>query len=213
MSLNSKGGMVVSFILAVALGFIIGFFVASPSIHDNLATQEQLNALQTDLKEVEQKVNELSLISEIIKELEMDIKAELSEVEKLVMEYEDEVPESFKEIFPNSQFRRLEENIYQVYKDGQIVGYIGIGSKKGFIDTIKATVGLNTDGTLKGVRIIEQNETTGMGDKITEREFLSQFEGLHYNNINVDTITGATVSSSTVESIVKEVAQKLSEYI
>lgn len=118
----------------------------------------------------------------------------------------------FKEIFPNSQFKQVEENVYQVIQNGKVIGYIGVGSKKGFGGPITAAVGINLDGTLKGVRVIEQNETPGLGDKITDNTFLSKFEGLSYDKINVDTISGATISSKTLLELVQEQAQKLKNY-
>ncbi len=118
----------------------------------------------------------------------------------------------FKEIFPNSQFKQVEENVYQVIQNGKVIGYVGIGSKKGFGGPITAAVGINIDGTLKGVRVLEQNETPGLGDKITDNTFLSQFEGLSYDKIDVDTISSATISSKALIELVQEEAQKLKNY-
>ncbi len=84
--------------------------------------------------------------------------------------------------------------------------------KKGFGGPITAAVGINIDGTLKGVRVLEQNETPGLGDKITDNTFLSQFEGLSYDKIDVDTISSATISSKALIELVQEEAQKLKNY-
>ena len=60
--------------------------------------------------------------------------------------------------------------------------------------------------------MLEQNETPGLGDKITDTKYLSKFEGLSYDKINVDTISGATVSSKALIELVQEEAQKLKNY-
>lgn len=46
MNQNSKSGRVVSIILAVALGFLVGFLVATPVIRKDLATEDQLVKIQ-----------------------------------------------------------------------------------------------------------------------------------------------------------------------
>ena len=411
MNQNSKSGRVVSIILAVALGFLVGFLVATPVIRKDLATEDQLVKIQEDIKQLDQKVKETTSLAQMIKDLESNLKSEISAVEEkieknvepskigpapeqpwpyepldveevrklvhkgyydggcaygafnaiisslaekvgypynqiptymlhfgrggilgeesvcgsvlgsiaavnlitgkeyapialalveyykntplptdisnkyavnhefLVDEYLSDVefPQSvagsvncniskqqwlkvsgyapnsneqrercgritgdmaakaaellnewweaksgaqeetgpiakFKEIFPNSQFKQVEENVYQVIQNGKVIGYVGIGSKKGFGGPITAAVGINIDGTLKGVRVLEQNETPGLGDKITDNTFLSQFEGLSYDKIDVDTISSATISSKALIELVQEEAQKLKNY-
>ena len=56
MNQNSKSGRVVSIILAVALGFLVGFLVATPVIRKDLATEDQLVKIQEDIKQLDQKL-------------------------------------------------------------------------------------------------------------------------------------------------------------
>ena len=85
-----------------------------------------------------------------------------------------------------------------------LLGYCVSLEKTGYKDTISVMVAISPDAsTVLGVDIISQNETPGLGSKITKDEFLSQFFGVNIPvESNVDTISGATVSSSTVVSIV-----------
>ena len=53
-----------------------------------------------------------------------------------------------------------------------------------------------------GLTVMSQSETAGLGSKVAEEPFLSQFPGIEAQadalNASVDTITGATVSSRAV---------------
>ena len=56
-----------------------------------------------------------------------------------------------------------------------------------------------------GLRVTEQKETPGVGSRIAEEEFCSQFNSLIYENkIKVDAITGATTSSKSVEKLLNK---------
>lgn len=59
---------------------------------------------------------------------------------------------------------------------------------------------------LKGIKIVEPiSETPGLGAKVLDTDFQSQFEGMTYGDIaldkdggSIDAITGATISSKAV---------------
>ena len=60
---------------------------------------------------------------------------------------------------------------------------------------------------LRGLSIISQSETPGLGDKITQSTFLDRFKGIFFPGIelsenggDIDGITGATISSKAVIS-------------
>ena len=96
------------------------------------------------------------------------------------------------------------------------VRYIKVDAK-GYCGPIKMIVSLNSDRTIKSVRIIEQNETAGIGTRITEPGFLKQFEGKTAREVverkGVDAITGATISSDAViEAVGREVSEFLSRH-
>ena len=58
---------------------------------------------------------------------------------------------------------------------------------------------------LLGLRVTEQKETPGVGSKISEEEFYTQFNAMSYQNeVKVDAITGATTSSRAVEKLLNK---------
>ncbi len=71
-------------------------------------------------------------------------------------------------------------------------------------------VGLEDKETVKGIVIMSHTETPGIGTRILDPPFISQFEGMEIDLIksNVDTLTGATVSSKAVIDAVSKVARE-----
>ena len=58
---------------------------------------------------------------------------------------------------------------------------------------------------LLGLSVTEQKETPGVGSKISEEEFYTQFNAMSYQNeAKVDAITGATTSSKAVEKLLNK---------
>jgi electron transport complex protein RnfG len=118
-----------------------------------------------------------------------------------------------REFFP--QAKKIEEikkedfNYYQANDEGEnILGYIFICEAKGYSSTIKAVVATEPDGKIKEIKILEQNETPGIGTRITEDEFLNRFKGKKKED-SIDTISGATVSSSSLIKAIKENLNKI----
>lgn len=99
--------------------------------------------------------------------------------------------------------------------DGSVAGYvISVTSADGFEGNITMSVGLSTDGTLNGIAFTELNETAGMGMKVNEDAFKSQFNGVQAESFilnkaggstadnEIDSVTGASVSSGAVVNAV-----------
>lgn len=73
---------------------------------------------------------------------------------------------------------------------------------------------------IMGLRVTEQNETAGVGSRITEEDFCSQFtdsmpdmvastDGTKSPDIKIDAITGATTSSKAVEKLLEKALRGL----
>ena len=79
-------------------------------------------------------------------------------------------------------------------------------SDKGYSSTVVVMVAFDPDGTIKQVKIQSQGETAGVGTKIENESFWSQYTGLPAETITldqqVDRITGASISSSAVNDAV-----------
>ena len=100
------------------------------------------------------------------------------------------------------------EGIKKVFKGydkkGQTLGIVVLSDAVGFNDFIQILFGLDINGKITRVKILEHLETPGLGERITGNDFLNQFKGKSSSLKRVDTITGATISSSAVINRIKE---------
>lgn len=96
--------------------------------------------------------------------------------------------------------------IYEYYENGEISSLSFEISGPGFWGPITVLVAIDPGLTvLKGVEIIHQEETPGLGGRISEDEFKSQFKGKQTEpEIFVDGITGATMTSRAFARIINE---------
>ncbi|HEG43710.1 MAG TPA: FMN-binding protein [Phycisphaerales bacterium] len=116
-----------------------------------------------------------------------------------------------------------DDNLASVAIDdqGKPSGYVVLLAGKGFWAPIKGVLGLATDKrTITGIAFYEQNETPGLGGKITEKEFKDQFAGIeladNYDAIGikpfgaelsdnqVHAITGATQTCTRLEQLIND---------
>jgi electron transport complex protein RnfG len=118
-----------------------------------------------------------------------------------------------QEMFPGMQDVDIEDEVYVIKEDGQTLGYAFVAEGEGYSGQIRIMVGLEDPDTVKGIIIMSQTETPGIGSRILEDSFLSQFAGIDIGKIalrgdggEVDTITGATISSTTVIEAIREAA-------
>ena len=102
---------------------------------------------------------------------------------------------------------------YEVQVGGEKAGYTFKIVASGSQGNIEMMVGVDADGVVTGVSIVDHSETAGIGTKVTENEpvasgtgVLDQFKGKSAADgtlvvgTNVDAITGATVSTRGVTS-------------
>jgi electron transport complex protein RnfG len=109
-------------------------------------------------------------------------------------------------------------------EDGSLVGYAIPADGAGFMDTIKLIYGFDpTRRAIVGMQVLDSRETPGLGDKIIfDEEFHRNFVELKVEpeivgvkvaekprpSNEVDTITGATISSEAVVSILNDSTQR-----
>lgn len=97
---------------------------------------------------------------------------------------------------------------------GSVTGLAYIVQGAGFGGPIKVMVGLDIDSkTISGYRVLEHSETPGLGAMIADPSFMDQFSGKEWDdpfvvNQDVDSITGATVSSESFTKLLKESIDK-----
>lgn len=93
------------------------------------------------------------------------------------------------------------DGIYLVLSDGDLLGYAASVSPTGFGGKMDVMVGVNSDGTLAGIEIISHSETPGLGSRVNDKIYLSQYSGLSGKlaiGSEIDAITGSTISSKAI---------------
>ncbi len=117
------------------------------------------------------------------------------------------------EMFPEMSRYEFKDEIYTVYSDGSKLGYAFLAIGRGYGGDINILVGLSDETTVKGIKIISQTETPGLGTRITEPFFTDQFVGIDVEDIalsrdggHIDAITSSTISSSAVVEAVRNTA-------
>ena len=109
-------------------------------------------------------------------------------------------------------------------RGGGISGYAFPAETPGFQGQIRMMVGMDKDfKKITGVRIVENVETPGLGNRITDKGFLGQFIGLRGDRLivllknqppakaenEVEAVTGATISSRAVVNGVNEAVARV----
>ena len=157
--------------------------------------------------------------------IEFNQATELRQKILYVLELEhDGSPEAIEEVF-NSNVEEVEvgENKDIVYKkideNGDILAYAFPSRGAGLWGSIEAYIGITADmKEMTGIEFISQEETPGLGGRISEDFFKDQFRGLDLstpvndeyiiyrpaNGGNVDAIAGATLTSKSVSQFMNE---------
>ena len=104
---------------------------------------------------------------------------------------------------------------------GALDGFAVTAAKPGFQDVVSLIFGFDAaTGTLRGMKVLENKETPGLGDKIEkDAAFTGQFAGRRPplvgvkggadGDAQVDMITGATISSRTVVAAINEALERV----
>ncbi|HTG00528.1 MAG TPA: RnfABCDGE type electron transport complex subunit G [Nitrospirota bacterium] len=139
-----------------------------------------------------------------------------------------EKEEALKEMAPNATDPikpagtwNAENKTYEYYRataDGKPVAYISETAGKGYSSFIKMLVSLGPDMKVNDVKVMDMNETPGLGDQVLEKSFLDQFKGKALTQIvlikgetkeNIQAISGATYSSRGVTNGVRDAVKTL----
>ena len=94
-------------------------------------------------------------------------------------------------------------------ESGEIAGYAFVANPQGYGGPIPITLGVSAEGHVTQTYVGALQETAGLGSRVGEAEFQDQFIAIAADpdtlSDNVDTISGATVSSSAFFGAVKDV--------
>ena len=109
-------------------------------------------------------------------------------------------------MFPGAEFEALKENCFAAYQDGMLAGYVIETGAQGYGGLIEIAVALDPEGSVLQLQILAaDSETPGLGQKVKEEGFLSQFAGKQSVLIGeIDVVASATISSSGVVNAVNE---------
>jgi len=94
---------------------------------------------------------------------------------------------------------------------GQVIGYALIAAKNGYSSLVKSMVALDSEYRIINMKVIDQNETPGLGTNCAIESFWKLFRNLGYDDLLVDkdggkikSLTGATITTRAVTNSIKE---------
>jgi len=99
--------------------------------------------------------------------------------------------------------------VFAAKQNGETVGYVYEMESKGYGGIIRLSTGIAVDGTITGVAVSSHSETKGLGTD-AQTPFLERFIGENAANeggVQVDGMTGATVSSTAVKVAMNEAVE------
>ena len=113
-------------------------------------------------------------------------------------------------IYPGADFKAVELS----GDTGSIIGaYEAAGkgmiykvSVTGFKDSLIYLVAIGENGNFDGYKVLQNNDTSGFGRRVSDAEFYDQFVGKPIDT-KIDTLSGATVSSTATVNGLKEVVE------
>lgn len=108
-----------------------------------------------------------------------------------------------------------EASYYKVHnQEGEFIGVAFKAKGKGYSGTVETMAGMKNDGTITAIKVLSQAETPGLGNNITEPDFIKRFNNKKIEELaKIQGITGATISSKAVIDSVTDKAEELFELI
>lgn len=110
-------------------------------------------------------------------------------------------------------------SVYRVYADASpVAALFVVNARGGFAGPIRLLIGVDSQGTVTGVRVLEHRETPGLGDLIdaNKSDWILQFNGRSLGNPDLaawsvkrdggefDQLTGATITPRAVVGAIRE---------
>jgi electron transport complex protein RnfG len=124
-------------------------------------------------------------------------------IDEVVVEYDNNPVDEMYKIPMEGNEDSLE--VYPAKKEGKLVASaIRSYSPKGYGGEVWLMIGLLPNGDINNISVLEHKETPGLGTKMSDEDFKSQFNGKNPSTFNlkvkkdggdVDALSGATISS------------------
>ena len=88
---------------------------------------------------------------------------------------------------------------------GRVIGYVFDLESKGYGGIIYISLGMSSDGRITGVKVSSHSETKGLGTEAAD-EFFGEFLNIGAGDdaMEIDAMSGATVSSTAIRKAVNE---------
>lgn len=122
--------------------------------------------------------------------------------------------------------QKVSYNVFKASQKGATVGWVVKSKGQGYADKIELLLGLGPKAErINGIFILDQKETPGLGNKIVTEEWRSQFigkktaakltviKGGGATGNQIDSLTGATISSKAVSSIINSAVADLRDQL
>jgi Na+-translocating ferredoxin:NAD+ oxidoreductase subunit G len=134
---------------------------------------------------------------------------------------EAEYREALEFYFPelaSFESQQIEDDYFDLILDSsdRLIGVMSTIEQQGYDGTITYNLALDGEGKVVGMLIISHSETPGIGDVITTAEFQDQFIGKSFEDPivpgeDVDTVSGATISTSAIINSIRRVVNVVAE--
>lgn len=114
--------------------------------------------------------------------------------------------------------------VYQGTKNGEVIGYTVKSNPQGYAGRVDILIGISIDGIITGAKVGDNTETPGLGTRIADAAFINQFLDKATTNEfqvtkdpqrenDIETVTGATVSSEAVARGINRSTQLFEEVL
>lgn len=96
----------------------------------------------------------------------------------------------------------IDKAFQAVDASGNSLGYVvQLTTKDGYAGGIVMVVGITNDGIVNGYSVTAHAETSGLGTKAFEPDYMNQYKGIPADSVSgIDTISGATLTSTAVKN-------------
>jgi electron transport complex protein RnfG len=156
---------------------------------------------------------------------------------RILLQQENELNDGLYTVLPNTDKGKIEPVIegdvtlyYEGYADkakSEFIGYAFLALGTGYSSTIRTLVGIDKAGAILGIKILFQQETPGLGTRCEEirsgettpwwqDQFIRKPSlgiAVDKDNGEIESITGATITSRAITNSIAEQAKKVLDRI
>ena len=118
--------------------------------------------------------------------------------------------ESFEPI-ELGEMQAIPQTIRQVFRTSNNVGYILIAEVRGFSGVITIICAIDPGGEIIRTATLSHSETQGIGTIIENPSFLAPFEGNDSTLEDIDTVTGATITTRAFINAIDDIFEAFEE--